>query len=180
MAPYATASWPPFRGCALSRCLSPAVPTGRTTSSRRRWSAPTRTSTSFSREAISPPGSSRSCATTIRVPQTQARDRGRRRAARGRSHHQRRAAGQGRIQRAPRGTDVIAGGAARSADPRWRIWFLLRRGRRNLRLRGRHHQEPPEPRSRPPRPAALRARLLGSQRRADGHRTIGRVALQLT
>ena len=50
-----------------------------------------------------------------------------------------------------------AGRPARGADPGRRLGLLLRGGRRDLRLRGRHHQEPRQPRAHAAgRPAADR------------------------
>ena len=52
-----------------------------------------------------------------------------------------------RVRGIPRRADQAAGRSARGADPGRRVRLLLRRGRRNLRLRGRHHQEPRQSRA---------------------------------
>ena len=56
-----------------------------------------------------------------------------------------------------------SGRPARGADPGRRIGLLLRGSRRNLRLRGRHHQEPRQPRAHAAgEPAAHRERRTTS------------------
>ena len=54
---------------------------------------------------------------------------------------------QRRIQGIPRRAGQAAGRPARGADPGRRVGLLLRGSGRDLRMRGRHHQEPRQPRA---------------------------------
>ena len=58
-----------------------------------------------------------------------------------------------RPRRLQRGAGQLAARPARGADPGRRLRLLLRGGRRDLRLRRRHHQEPRQPRAQPPLPS---------------------------
>ncbi len=71
-----------------------------------------------------------------------------------------------RVPGIPRGARAIAAGPARSADPGRRVRLLLRGSRRYLRMRGRHHQEPRQPRA-----LAARQAARGRQCRRDRSRS---------
>ena len=77
------------------------------------------------------------------------------------------------IRGIPRRARKAAAGPARGADPGRRLRLLLRRRGRDLRLRGRHHQEPRQPRALETLGAALCRRRGGfwaRQHRARGDR----------
>lgn len=157
------------RACARSRSRYPVMVTAPTIWCRRRCCARSPTSTRSSPAPTFPRGCSPSCATCF-APTT-ANGAAKSRMPRQLCQDAEEPAVAGRasgVRGIPRGAGKAAAGPARSVDPGGRIRLLLRGCRGDLRLRGRHYQEPRQPRAL----EALRAALCRQRRgfRSRQHR----------